>query len=71
MHNTVDNAPLMIGPATQARKHELMPMKEAPQQNTDTTLATSKCAILIQQNLRASLISKTTTPAWLNVVGET
>jgi hypothetical protein len=50
MHNTVDNAPLMIGPATQARKLELMPMKEAPQQITDTTLATSKCAILIPQS---------------------
>ena len=50
MHNTVDNAPLMIGPATQARKLELMPMKEAPQQITDRTLATSTCAILIQQN---------------------
>ena len=50
MHNTVDDAPLMIGPATQARKLELMPMKEAPHQITDTPLATSKCAILIQQS---------------------
>ena len=50
MHNTVDNAPLMIGPATQARKLELMPIKEALQQITDRTLATSECAILIQQS---------------------